>query len=86
MIDDTAAKKRIEAGRIPPIKGVTVSDPRLQEVLAAVEKAPSVQLWYDQYLSPEMAQLHKDTSQALFGLQKTPEEVNKEMETLAAKK
>lgn len=86
MIDDIAAKKRIEAGRIPPIKGVTVSDPRLQEVLAAVEKAPTVQLWYDQYLSPEMAQLHKDTSQALFGLQKTPEQVNKEMETLAAKK
>lgn len=86
MIDDTAAAKRIEAGRIPPIKGVTVSDPRLQEVLNAVEKAPTVQLWYDQYLSPELAQLHKDTSQALFGLSKTPEQVNKEMETLAAKK
>lgn len=86
MIDDTAVAKRIEAGRIPPIKGVTVSDPRLQEVLAAVEKAPTVQLWYDQYLSPELAQLHKDTSQALFGLQKTPEEVNKEMEALASKK
>ncbi|PYG87755.1 raffinose/stachyose/melibiose transport system substrate-binding protein [Ruminiclostridium sufflavum DSM 19573] len=85
LIDDTAAKKRIEAGRIPPIKGVTVSDSRLQEVLTAVEKAPTVQLWYDQYLSPELAQLHKDTSQALFGLEKTPEQVNKEMEALAAK-
>lgn len=85
MIDDTAAAKRIEAGRIPPLKSVTVSDPRLQEVLNAVQKAPTVQLWYDQYLSPELAQLHKDTSQALLGLQKTPEQVNKEMEALAAK-
>ncbi len=85
MIDETAAAKRIEAGRIPPIKGVTVSDPRLQEVLNAVQKAPTVQLWYDQYLSAELSQLHKDTSQALFGLEKTPEQVNKEMEALAAK-
>jgi len=85
MIDDTAVAKRIEAGRIPPIKGVKVSDPLLQDVLTAVEKAPSVQLWYDQYLSPEMGQLHKDTSQAIFGLTKTPEQVNKEMEAAMAK-
>jgi raffinose/stachyose/melibiose transport system substrate-binding protein len=85
MIDDTAVAKRVEAGRIPPVKGVKVSDPLLQDVLTAVEKAPSVQLWYDQYLSPEMGQLHKDTSQAIFGLAKTPEQVNKEMEAAMAK-
>jgi raffinose/stachyose/melibiose transport system substrate-binding protein len=85
LIDDTAVAKRIEAGKIPPVKGVKVSDPLLQEVLNSVQKAPSVQLWYDQYLSPEMAQLHKDTSQAIFGLAKTPEEVNKEMEAAAKK-
>lgn len=86
MIDDTAVPKRIEAGRVPPIKGVTVSDPLLQAVLGSVEKAPSVQLWYDQYLPPELSQLHKETSQAIFGLAKTPEQVNKEMEAAAAKK
>lgn len=85
MIDDTAVAKRIEAGRIPPVKGVKVSDPLLQAVLDSVQKAPSVQLWYDQYMPPEMAQLHKDTSQAIFGLAKTPEQVNKEMEELAKK-
>lgn len=85
LIDDTAVAKRIEAGRIPPVKGVKVSDPLLQNVLDSVEKAPSVQLWYDQYLSPELGQLHKDTSQAIFGLAKTPEQVNKEMEAAAAK-
>ncbi len=85
MIDDTSVAKRVEAGRIPPVKGVKLSDPRLQEVLNSVEKAPTVQLWYDQYLPAELSDLHKKTSQALFGLEKTPEEVNKEMETLAAK-
>ncbi len=85
LIDDTAVAKRIEAGRVPPVKGVKVSDPLLQDVLNAVEKAPSVQLWYDQYLPAEVAQVHKDTSQAIFGLSKTPEEVNKEMEAAAKK-
>lgn len=85
LIDDTAVAKRIEAGRVPPVKGVKVSDPLLQDVLNAVEKAPSVQLWYDQYLPADVAQVHKDTSQAIFGLAKTPEQVNKEMEAAAKK-
>jgi raffinose/stachyose/melibiose transport system substrate-binding protein len=85
LIDDAAVAKRSEAGKIPPLKGVKVSDPLLQAVLSSVEKAPSVQLWYDQYLPPEVAQVHKDTSQAIFGLQKTPEQVNKEMEAAAVK-
>lgn len=85
LIDDTAIAKRIEAGRIPPVKGVKVTDPRLQDVLSSVEKAPSVQLWYDQYLPPELGELHKDTSQAIFGLSKTPDQVNKEMEAAAKK-
>lgn len=84
LIDDTAAAKRIEAGRIPPLKSTKVTDPLLQVVLDAVVKAPSVQLWYDQYLPAELADVHKSTSQALFGLEKTPEQVNKEMEAKAA--
>lgn len=83
MIDDTAVQKRIEAGRVPPLKSTKVSDPLLQNVLDAVQKAPSVQLWYDQYLSPELGDLHKSTTQALFGLTKTPEQVDKEMEAKA---
>ena len=85
LIDDTSVTKRVEAGRVPPVKGVKLSDPLLQDVLTAVEKAPSVQLWYDQYLPAELAQVHKDTSQAIFGLAKTPEQVNKEMEEAAKK-
>jgi raffinose/stachyose/melibiose transport system substrate-binding protein len=83
MLDETAVKERIEAGRIPPLKETKVSDANLQAVLDSVQKAPYVQLWYDQYLPPELGDLHKSTSQAIFGLSKTPEQVNKEMEAKA---
>jgi raffinose/stachyose/melibiose transport system substrate-binding protein len=85
LIDNTSIAKRSAAGRIPPVLGVKVSDPLLQELLNRVEKAPSVQLWYDQYLPPILGELHKDTSQALFGLTKTPAQVNAEMEAAAKK-
>lgn len=83
LIDDTSVKERVTAGRIPPIKGLTLDDPVLQRVISMLENAPSVQLWYDQYLPPELGEKHKDTSQALLGLSMTPEQVNKEMEDLA---
>jgi len=42
-----------------------------------------VQLWYDQYLPPSVAEVHKDTSQALFALSMTPEEAAKTLEVAA---
>jgi raffinose/stachyose/melibiose transport system substrate-binding protein len=42
--------------------------------------AAGVQLWYDQYLPSEVAEVHKDTCQELFGLTKTPEEANAELQ------
>lgn len=83
LIDDTSVKERVNAGRIPPIKGLKLEDPVLQRIISMLENAPSVQLWYDQYLPPELGEKHKDTSQALLGLSMTPEQVNKEMEDLA---
>ena len=76
LIDDESVAYRVERGRIPPVVGVSamLEDPVLQEVMAMVENAASVQLWYDQYLPPELGELHKDTMQALFGLELTPEE------------
>ncbi|WP_069998591.1 extracellular solute-binding protein [Cellulosilyticum sp. I15G10I2] len=80
LIDDVAIEKRVADGRLVPVKGLKVDDENLAAVKQAVEKAPTVQLWYDQYLTPEVAELHKDTSQAIFALAMTPEEVNKHME------
>ncbi len=76
LIDDESVALRVEAGRIPPVVGVSemLEDPILQQVMAMVENAASVQLWYDQYLPPELGEVHKDTMQALFGLEITPEE------------
>ena len=74
-LDDEGVAYRVSIGKIPPVKGVKVEDPNLQLVLDIVDKAASVQLWYDQYMPSMMAEVHKDTSQALFGLTMTPEEV-----------
>jgi raffinose/stachyose/melibiose transport system substrate-binding protein len=76
LIDDESVQLRVAAGRIPPVKGVSemLEDPILQRVMAMVENAASVQLWYDQYLPPELGEVHKDTMQTLFGLDITPEE------------
>jgi raffinose/stachyose/melibiose transport system substrate-binding protein len=85
LIDDESVKARAADGRIPPVKGFTSPDPVLQEVVQIISKAKSVQLWYDQYLPPELGEVHKDTSQALFGLGMTPEEAAKAMEDAAKK-
>lgn len=86
LIDDESVEARIAAGRIPPVIGVAeqLEDPILQEVIAMVEQAGSVQLWYDQYLPPELGEVHKDTMQALFGLDVTPEEAAQMQEDAVA--
>jgi len=83
MIDDTSVELRAKAGRVPPVKGFKTADPVLQQILQLVEQAPSVQLWYDQYLPPSVAEAHKDTSQALFALSMTPEQAAKTLEQAA---
>lgn len=85
LIDDKAVAERGAAGRIPPVKGFKTSDPALQEIIDLIGKAKDVQLWYDQYLPPELGEVHKDTMQALFGLQITPEQAAKTQEEAAVK-
>ncbi|MCL2864496.1 MAG: extracellular solute-binding protein [Lachnospiraceae bacterium] len=80
ITDETAMAGRIDAGAIPPIQGVTVEDPILQAVLSIIEEASEVQLWYDQYLPPEVAQAHLNTLQEIFGLTMTPQEANAEVQ------
>jgi raffinose/stachyose/melibiose transport system substrate-binding protein len=79
-LDEQGVAYRVSIGKIPPVKDVKVEDPNLQLVLDIVAKASSVQLWYDQYMSSKMAEVHKDTCQALFGLTMTPEEVCQAMQ------
>lgn len=85
MVDDTATAMRVADGKIPPIVGIKLDDPRQQEIVDMIAGAKSVQLWYDQYLPPELGEVHKDTMQALFGLEVTPEEAAKAQEDAAVK-
>jgi raffinose/stachyose/melibiose transport system substrate-binding protein len=83
LIDEPAVAARVAEGRIPPVRGLRLSDPLLAKVAAAVEAAPSVQLWYDQYLAPELAETVKDVTQALLGLAITPEDAAAQLEQAA---
>lgn len=85
LTDDASVQGRLADKRLPPVKGLKLTDPFLIKVAALVAKAPSVQLWYDQDLAPQLGELHKDTSQALLGLTVTPQAAADQMETLAKK-
>ena len=73
------------AGRIPPVKGLKLTDPLSIEMNKLIEKAGGVQLWWDQYLPPEFAGLHLDQTQELFGLTQTPQGMANAQEALAVK-
>ena len=83
LIDDKAVAERGEAGRIPPVKGFVPKDSDLKDIVNLIAAAPGTQLWYDQYLPPELGETHKDTTQALMGLTITPEQAAKTMEETA---
>jgi raffinose/stachyose/melibiose transport system substrate-binding protein len=83
LIDDTSVALRAKAGRVPPVRGFTTDDPVLQQVIGMVERAPHVQLWYDQQLPPAVGEAHKDTSQGLFSMSMTPEEAAHRLEQAA---
>jgi len=75
LIDDEAIQDALDDGRIPPVKSAsaTLTDPILVELFAQVQAAPDMQLWYDQSLSSDVADVHKSTSQEIFGLTLTPQ-------------
>jgi raffinose/stachyose/melibiose transport system substrate-binding protein len=71
-------------GKIPPIKGVKIQDPLLAELFTQVQAAPDIQLWYDQSLSPEVAEVHKVTSQEIFGLTLSPKDAAQQLQDAQA--
>jgi raffinose/stachyose/melibiose transport system substrate-binding protein len=84
LTDDAAVNKRLESGNIPPIKNIKLDDPILAELFTQVQAAPDMQLWYDQSLAPEVAEVHKTTSQEIFGLTLSPEEAAKRLQAAQA--
>lgn len=80
LLDDEALVERNAQGRIIPLKSFTSDNEVTNEVLASLNSSSGVQLWYDQYLPSEVAEVHKDTSQEIFGLTMTPEDANAELQ------
>jgi raffinose/stachyose/melibiose transport system substrate-binding protein len=84
FVDEEGTKDILAAGRIPPLKGITLEDPILAELFGQVEAAPDMQLWYDQSLSPEVADVHKVTSQEIFGLTLSPQAAAQQLQDAQA--
>ncbi len=77
------AQKYTETGALTGIKGVVPNDEFVKKFYDVAQHASHIQMPYDQTLPPELAELHKDTTQALFGLSMTPEEAAEKMEERA---
>ncbi len=83
LIDDQAVKLRLEAGRFPPLTGVELINPLIAKVRDCVEAAPNIQLWYDQWLPPKLAEAHKDICRQVFSGGMTAKEAAQALETAA---
>lgn len=79
---DGAKQLMVDVGKIPPTKdaGELITDGVTKQILDAATNASAVQLWYDQYLPPAVAQVHLDTCQEMFGLTMKPDEAGKKFE------
>ncbi|WP_160724882.1 ABC transporter substrate-binding protein [Bacillus sp. USDA818B3_A] len=80
---ETAQNYMDRTGSLSAIKDVKPSDEFTKRFNEVVKSATHLQMPYDQTLPPELAELHKDTTQAIFGLDMTPEEAAKKMEAKA---
>lgn len=65
------------------VKGVIYNDPIAKRLAGYVSNAKSIHWPYDQVLPPELAEVHKDTTQALFAKTATPEEAAAQVEEKA---
>lgn len=85
LTDEEMASGLVGVGNIPPFNGVgeSIKDERLKRIYQQIQQANHIQLWYDQSLPLELAEVHLNTTQALFGLEMTPEEAADKMEAAA---
>ncbi|MFD2213387.1 extracellular solute-binding protein [Metabacillus endolithicus] len=80
---ETAQNYTDRTGSLTGVKDVVPADEFTKRFYEVVEQATHLQMPYDQTLPPELAELHKDTIQAVFGLDMTPEDAAKKMEEKA---
>jgi raffinose/stachyose/melibiose transport system substrate-binding protein len=87
MSNDEYGQELAKAGYLPALIGYDkyIEDPIVQSMGKMLGEATYMQLYYDQFLPPVLAQVHLETTQQLFGLSTTPEEAAKAMEEAAVK-
>ncbi len=84
LTDKTFSQEAVDkAGRIPAVFGVKSDDPGQQKLAEMLSKAHYLQGYFDQFLPPELGELHKDTTQAVFGKTMSPEDAARKMEEKA---
>ena len=81
--EKTAQDYSDRTGSLNGIKGVEPSDEFTKRFYEITQNATHMQMPYDQTLPPELAELHKDTTQAIFSLEMTPKEAAEKMEQKA---
>lgn len=72
-----------ETGSVTAIKNVFPKGELEEQFAEIILQSTHIQSPYDQALPPELAELHKDTLQATYGLSMTPEEAASRMEEKA---
>ncbi|MDL2229598.1 extracellular solute-binding protein [Treponema sp. OttesenSCG-928-L16] len=70
----------LNGGSLVAKVGLTTTDPVLQAAMKQLEEATYLQNFIDQTLSPELAEVHKDTTQALYGNVMPPLQAAQEMQ------
>ncbi|HET8523804.1 MAG TPA: extracellular solute-binding protein [Thermomicrobiales bacterium] len=85
LTDTTTRDALAKGGDVPAEKGATITDPRMQKVAGALEKAAHLQLYWDQFLPPDLGQAQLDVTQGLLSMDMTPEEAAQKMDDVAKK-
>ncbi|MFD2705866.1 extracellular solute-binding protein [Salibacterium lacus] len=80
---ETAQGLADRSGNISAVQGVEYEDGYIERLNNTLNEANYLQTFYDQTLPPEVAQVHLDTTQGLFGDSITPEEAAQEVEQAA---
>ncbi len=80
---ETAQNYTDRTGSLTGVKDIEPADEFTKRFYEVVQNATHLQMPYDQTLPPELAELHKETTQAIFGKDMTPEEAAKKMEEKA---
>ncbi|RKY21000.1 MAG: hypothetical protein DRP90_02765 [Planctomycetota bacterium] len=87
LTDARFASDWAATGRIPAVKGAPPSsfNPLTRRAFEILSRASFIQMYFDQLFGPRLAEVHKDTCQALFSLSMDPRAVAEKLEETASK-